>query len=109
MKHLVILLMLAGCGAQNYAGISEWDFKACTTDNGQPYPCRIHVVNGKEGENVKAFVEMSDGTKFSYEATKVTAFEGQALRADVEKVIAEQIGDVGPGVVDAIIGAITNK
>ncbi len=111
MKHLMCLLLLTSCGAlpwnaQNHAGISEWDFRACVTDNGAPYPCRISVINGKEGEDVTAFVKMPDGTEFSYTATKVRAFRGQEIRAEVEKVVAEKIGDTAPGLVDAIIDAI---
>ncbi len=60
----------------------------------------------KETEASTALVWLADGTRIELEAKGTKAFEGQALRANVEKAIAEQIGEVAPGVIDAVIKAL---
>lgn len=111
----MVISLIACAGAvpwnkQNYAGINEVSFSWCKADEGKIYvPCNVKITNGKENGNIKFAFEMSDGTILNFSAEDVKAFGGQNIRANVEKAVAEQLGDVAPGVVDAIITAITGK
>lgn len=122
MKYTKILvcilttIVLSGCAGavpwnkQNYAGINEVSFSWCKANDGKTYmPCNVKITNGKENGGIKFSFEMPDGTILNFSADDVRAFEGQSIRANVEKAIAEQLGDVAPGVVDAIIKAVTGK
>lgn len=122
MLRLILLvcmaLTLSACAGaipwnkQNNAGLSDVrvDWTEVEQADGQGQGTAVtgfRVIDGKERGAVSFEVEFSDGTVLNYASTDEKAFEGQALRADIEKVIAEQIGEVGPGVVDAILKAAT--
>ena len=117
MKNILLIaflsLGLTACGAvpwndQENAGLTDmhiyWGYDEA---NQIVYPSEIRVTDGKEAGEIDLKFQMQDGTVLNFNGTEIRAFEGQALRAEVERVIAEQVGDVAPGVVDAIIGAIT--
>ncbi len=120
MKYILISILttitLSGCAGalpwnkQNYAGINEVSFSWCKANDGATYmPCNVKITNGKENGNIKFAFEMSDGTILNFSAEDVKAFRGQDIRAKVEIAIAEQLGNVAPSVVDAIVKAITGK
>jgi len=90
---------------QNYAGINSVHFKWC--EAGENYqPCDVEIINGKEYGAIEFKFEMPDGSILNFAADDVRAFAGQALRAEVEKLIAEQVGDVSKGVLDSIMSLI---
>jgi hypothetical protein len=115
MRSIMIALIfvtLAGCAAvpwnpQNNAGLTNVHMEGCGADegiDGQMF-CDIAVIDGKEKANVKVVVAKGDdGTfKASYEATGVAAFEGQALRAEVEAAVAAAIRQALPEIAKALI------
>ena len=97
--------IVGGCSTslnpQQYSGINK---AVIAFDKGQPD--EILIWGGKEQEGIKVRGEVTEGVmKFEYEAAGVQAFDGVRARAEVAKAIAETIGDVAPGVVDAITKA----
>ncbi len=90
---------------QGYGGISRWEFRSCVTDEGVPYVCRVSVWNGKEGEDVLVTGELADGTKFEFQAKHVSGIDAIRERAKLEAIIAEQLGDVAPGIIESILDA----
>jgi len=118
IKPLIFILAivsLSACGAvpwnkQNYAGINEVSFSWCKANEGKTYvPCNVKIINGKENGAIEFSFEMPDGTILNFAADDVKAFPGQDIRAKVEIAVANQLGDVAPGVVDAIVKAIMGK
>lgn len=122
MKHIKILICIlsvisltACAGAvpwnkQNYAGINEVSFSWCKANEGKTYvPCNVKIINGKENGAIEFSFEMPDGTILNFAADDVKAFPGQDIRAKVETAVANQLGNVAPGVVDAIVKAIMGK
>jgi len=121
MKHIKILICilsiisLSACGAvpwnkQNYAGINEVNFSWCKANEGKTYmPCNVKIINGKENGAIEFSFEMPDGTILNFAADDVKAFPGQDIRAKVEIAVVNQLGDVAPGLVDAIVKAIMGK
>jgi len=108
---LGIALTLSGCAGavpwnkQNYAGMEEWSVEYVVPD-GEGGIERVHYINGKEAASSEIKIALADGTILNFAGDGIMAFQGQSLRADVEKAVSEQLGEVGPGVVDAIINAI---
>ena len=115
MKYLLTLLavlILSGCqmlggSQQETSGQTVWNIETDVTDKGEPYISNVNVQDGKEKSDVKVeYVPTEDGkvNKFVYEAESVKAFQGQALRADVDKSQAEAFVDsleaVMPGVTE---------
>ena len=83
---------------QNYAGLTRVELKGCDQEqgiDGQLY-CDINIYDGKEKTDVSVVVKRSpDGTiTAEYNAKDVAAFEGQLIRGDVEKKVAEKLGEV---------------
>lgn len=99
---------LPGVSQQGVAGITDVEvhFKDTCSDPSLP-GCLSSVRwrDGKESASLKASLDLSTGT-FNYDRSDVRAFDGQRVRAAVEKVVAEQVGNVTPGVVDAIVRAV---
>lgn len=64
----------------------------------------LDMIDGKEKQDVAISMKrLPDGTLLvSYTATAVKAFEGQALRAEVEKLVAQEIGKAIPLITEAI-------
>lgn len=103
-----LAIILSGCGVTNYAGLARFDIDWC--EAGERFQiCRVRVIEGKEKASIKVTVTFPDGSTLIYEATDVKSFEGQALRADVQRALVEQLGEVAPGVVDAIVKAILGR
>lgn len=65
----------------------------------------ISWIDGKEKADVTMSMDVATG-KVDYSARDVKAVDSQKVRAAVEKVVAEQVGSVTPGVVDAIVRAV---
>ena len=121
LKLLTMLLatsvLLSACAGavpwnnQNNAGIVEIEIgykKVSDAEGNEGYQIdKANIVDGKENGAVQVKFTLPDGTIFNYAADDVKAFDGQALRADVEKALSEQLGTVAPGVVDSVISAIT--
>lgn len=102
-----LAVLLAGCAGampwnkQQYAGLTVAKLEKCSQTS-----CSFVVYDGKESGAIDFKVKFADGTVMNFAADDVKAFEGQAIRGDVEKMVAEQFGDVAPGLVDAIINAV---
>jgi hypothetical protein len=103
---LALFFVLFGCAGavpwskQDYAGITRVEIAGsdCLPDT--------HYTSGKEAEGLKASVSCEDGKVVAtIEASGVRAFDGQAFRAEVEKLSAEMQANIAPSVVDAIVSA----
>jgi len=105
------VMILSGCAGavpwnkQNYAGLEEWsvEYVVAKGDSGIE---RVHYINGKEAAASEIKIALSDGTILNFAGDGISAFQGQALRADVEKAVVEQLGNVSPEIINAIIDAI---
>ncbi len=114
IKSLLMVLccaLLVACGAlpgnpQGYAGINYIKVAWADPGGGDPHPKYVKVVNGKEQSAVDLKFQMPDGTILNYAANDVKAFAGQDIRGRVEQAVAEQLGVVSPGVIDAIMAAV---
>ena len=102
---LVPWLLLAGCGntpwenPQQFSGLNHLHIEYYDTGS----PRSVEVWGGKEQEAVSVEVTKADGTSAKYSASGVKAFEGQSFRAEVEKLVAEELGEVVPSLVDGFI------
>lgn len=112
MIGVVALLALGGCAdaltptvtpkqddvnyyPQSYSGISHGTFNL-KEGTGTFY-------DGKERGNVAVAVTSPDGATLTYSASDVAAFNGVALRAEVEKVISENRTETVGKVADAVV------
>ncbi len=101
------MIVLSGCAGavpwnkQNYAGIEEW-----SVDYNDGAIERVHYINGKEASGSQIKIHLSDGTILNFYGNDIKAFEGQGMRAAVEKALAEQLGEVAPGVIESVLKAI---
>ncbi len=102
-----------GYGPPNYAGINQ----AWVDFNGDGKPDAI-FTGGKEQGSIKISGQLPSGQPFTYEATEVKAFNGQAFRAEVEKIVAEanattvqaitpELADVVTAIVEAAVKVAT--
>lgn len=111
---LAAVLLLGGCAGlaptanqQTVAGVTDVEI-AFKENCGEAIPsCLAHVRwrDGKESVTMNVTIDLSQGT-FTYRRGNTRAFEGQAVRAAVEQAIAAEIGDVAPGAIDAVTGAV---
>jgi len=118
MKNILMVVamssLLGACagglpwGPQQEAGIETLRIEYGKQDNGKLVIDKVFYRSGKETQKAALVFELPDGTKLNFDTEDARAFEGQALRARVEEVVLEQVGNVAPGVVDAIVGALTN-
>lgn len=112
---LVLGLVLAGCGAvpwndQVAAGITTATVEWCHAgDPPAAYICAVEFKDGKEKKNISLGVQMPGGVAVAYSAQGVQAFDGQAVRAAVEKAISGDLGGAAPGLVDRVVGAIMGQ
>lgn len=102
---LPIIFVLAGC-TQNKAGIAKADLEWCPTNSGLVL-CKVNITDGKERDDVELEFTKKDGTKITYTAKGIRAFEGQALRAAVDKAISADIKAIAPGIVGSVVKAVT--
>ena len=108
MLAIVLAVTVTACAGalpwndQNDAGMEKWSvqYKDGVID-------KVSYINGKELGASDIKIELADGTILNFSGNDITAFQGQEFRADVEKAITEQLGTVAPGVIDAIIKAIS--
>lgn len=107
----LVMLSLSGCAGavpwnkQNYAGVEEWSVEYVVAD-GESGLKLVHYINAKEAAASEIKIVLNDGTILNFAGDGITAFQGQAIRADVEKAVAEQLGDVSPEIVNSIIDGI---
>lgn len=109
----LILLAMTGCAtlgaesAQGRAGVTDVEVRWCErADGSDRYLCGARWVDGKERQDVSLTLDLPDGGKLRYAASGVAAFDGQRLRAEVERALVEQVGAAAPAAVDAIMRAI---
>ena len=111
MRSIMMLLLtcalclLSGCAAvpwnpQNNAGLTNVKMEGCGAEegiDGQMF-CVIRVIDGKEKANVAVRITKGEDGTFSasYQATAVEAFGGQAIRAEVEAVVAQALREALP-------------
>ena len=113
-----LVMALGGCAGavpgneQGLAGVTDVKLEWCPVGaDGTDYKlCNIAWKDGKEKQSVHLAADIGKGT-VDYAATGVAAFDGQKVRAEVEKAVAEQVGQsVGPGgttkIVDSIMMAV---
>lgn len=106
---LVLILFLSGCGAlgmnkQQYAGLERWEVSGNQTVEGNWQITDVIYTNGKELNTSDIAISLNGGeTILNFTGSGIKAFEGQSLRAEVDKVISEKIGDNIPGLTDAIM------
>ena len=116
----VIALMLAVAGLtacagatlgnpQGYAGITKADVDVGIAKQGEvPYIKSVTFWDGKEKQSIALTVEFLDGRpKVTYAATGVAAFDGQKVRAEIEKAVSADVKAVAPGIVDSMMNAVT--
>ena len=116
MKKVIALglcLSLGACGAlgmnkQQYAGITSWEVSGNKTTEGTWQVTNVRYINGKEADTSNIAISLNNGeTILNFDGAGIKAFDGQALRSEVDKVISEQLGQNIPGLADAIVKVIT--
>jgi len=111
---IIVALLLAGCAGvvpwnpQGYSGITKADVEVGVAKAGEvPYIKSVTFWNGKEFGSVALTVEFLDGKpKVTYTAAGVTAFDGQRVRAAVEKAVSDDVRATAPAIVDTIMDAV---
>lgn len=114
MRNLLMLaaagLLLGACSLnpQSKAGMTIASVELCESRiaAGTLYPCKWTLSDGKEKDDVELSVKLADGSLVTYHAKGVRAFEALKIRAAVEATVAKTVGEVGPGVVEAITQAV---
>jgi len=105
----LLALTVSACGAlgmnkQQYAGLERWQVSGNQTAEGEWQITDVTYTNGKELSTSDIAISLNNGeTILNFTGSGIKAFEGQALRAEVDKVISEKIGDNIPGLTDAIM------
>lgn len=110
----VSLLALSGCAGslpgeshQGDAGmtVAKAEFKdVCSGPAVHECLKYVEISDGKASADMAFSVNPTDG-EISFRRSGTTV-DGQAVRAAVEVAVAQQIGAVAPGVVDAIVRAV---
>ena len=114
---VLISLVLSACagglpwGPQQHSGIETLRVTPITvvgeTSKGPVIAYKIFYRSGKETGKASLIFKLPDETTFNFNTDDARAFEGQALRARVEEVVSQQLGESAPDVVDAIIKGLT--
>lgn len=116
MKYILVTLIslsLSACGAmgmnkQQYAGLEVWKVTGNQTTDGTWQVTDVEYTNGKELNTSNIAISLNNGeTILNFDGSGIKAFDGQELRAAVDKVVAEQVGNNVPGLTDAIIKVLT--
>lgn len=111
---VIAMLFLTGCGAlgmnkQQYAGLERWEVSGNQTVEGNWQITDVVYTNGKELNTSDIAISLNGGeTILNFTGSGIKAFEGQSLRAEVDKVISEEIGENIPGLTDAIMKLLGN-
>ena len=66
---------------------------------------RVEVCQGKAGESFDVEADLSAGT-VAWRGKGVLAFDGQAVRAEVEKAVSGDAREAMPTIVDAVMEAL---
>ena len=102
------LLLVSGCAGatignpQGKAGITQAEF-SYSKDKG------LHgkIISGREHERTELAVKSPEGVEVHYSADGTKAFEGQKVRAGVEKAVSAEVGSVlGSDVVKTIVAPV---
>lgn len=93
-----------GHNPQSYSGVNYVTFE---------YPTEAGAITGtlyggKEQDTVSITVLHPSGVEVTYSASGAKAFEGQEIRAAVEKAVSQDAKEAMPGIVDTITKAITS-
>ena len=110
----VMATLLLGCAGavpwnpQGYSGITKAVVEVGVLKPGEtPFIKSVTFTDGKEKQSIKLIVELVGGKpKLTYVAAGVLAFDGQKLRAAVEKAISRDVREASPAIVDTIMSAI---
>ncbi len=110
--NIALLFLLAGlltacAGAipwneQNSSGVDKFSVKYFENGNTE----EISFTSGKEKASVEIRYETPDGTKASYKATDIKAFDGQLIRGDVEKSVSKGAVDVSPQITKTLTDGV---
>jgi len=89
---------------QQYSGLSVW--RIDYDKDGKIKD--VSVIDGKAKQNVRLNItkHQDQSITFSYSATGIQAFEGQAIRADVESGIVDATKEVSGEILKTIIEAV---
>ena len=100
---LFVPMLLVACASPD-AGITRASlaFPSC---DGTNLP-KFELVNGKEYGSVAMDAKLPTGAEFHYRASAVSAFDGQRVRAEVEKAVAKELGDLAPSLLPRIMGVL---
>jgi hypothetical protein len=86
--------------------VVEWDGFVCNTELKACGPKNLRMIGGKEQDRIRIALYTTDGTKvLDYEAEQVKAFDGQAIRAEVEKALADADVEATTAIVDSLVDA----
>ena len=97
------IVLLSACGTANqYSGVNY--AKAEFAESGQLRD--LVFAGGKESGEVSLEVELPQLGKAKFIGKDVKAFDGQAVRAAVEKAQAEVLGEVAPHLTNAIMARL---
>lgn len=103
---IILALTLSAC-AQDRAGLTVADISWCPGPDERQVLCGAKLIDGKERQDVELLVTLPDGGGVDYRARAVLAFEGQQIRAAVHAALIRELGQASPGLVDAIVSAVT--
>lgn len=106
MKKLLpiaAMLALSACTANEYGGINH--VRVSFNDDGKPSEAVLY--GGKEQEAIELKVTGLNGLNVEYRANGVSAFEGQKIRAELEKAQVEVLGKATPSLTDALVKIVT--
>jgi hypothetical protein len=92
------------------AGLNVVEFEEleCSEATGLCGPTQFRLIGGKEQQSISIrMVHPETGnTVMEYSASDVRAFDGQAIRAEVEKALAEADVQVSEAVIGGIVDSI---
>lgn len=100
-----VCLLTVGCAElypQQYAGVNHTEIVFSQTGD----VVSINSRDGKELGGAVVVVEQSNGAKLTFNFNDVKAFQGQEIRAEVEKVLAENGINASPELVTAVVRAV---
>lgn len=92
------------------AGLNVVEFEEleCSEATGLCGPTDFRLIGGKEQQSVSVVMKhpKTGETVMEYRAEEVKAFDGQAIRAEVEKALAEADVQVTESVINGIVDSV---
>lgn len=92
------------------AGLNVVEFEEleCSETTGLCGPTDFRLIGGKEQQNISISMRHPEtgNVVMEYSATGVEAFEGQAIRAEVEQALADADVEASQALVDSIVGLV---